>query len=108
MCGVAIPAIDGMVRCPGCGTSAWPCINAKQTTILVNWHELRVLCVYAANYGRFVRRRPLVEAIVLRIQRQHPKLAEDEPLLLGADADMSQEELERIRKHKTPPPREGL
>lgn len=77
-CGWKVVTFDGLKACPQCGSKGLPCDDADQVTVSVNWHELRVLCVWAerwaiekvepSNSGG----RGTVYAIADRIRAQHP------------------------------------
>lgn len=44
--------LQGTWACPKCGTTSIPCAISQDVTITVNWHELRVLGIWAENYAR--------------------------------------------------------
>ena len=68
--------------CPKCGSQGVPCGCDKDTTVEINWHELRILVIWAENYAQQCKARaadkssesmPLtVTAIARRLQAQHP------------------------------------
>lgn len=86
--------IAGYNSCPECEDEGVPCPTEKDFTVDINWHELRVLCIWAENWARAVKdeqneSRPLrtVHAIARRLQTQ----AKDNDL---APLTLSQEILE--------------
>lgn len=76
-CGIRIVE-DGILRqCPSCGTTATPCDPVNDVAIEINWHELRVLGIWASNWANEKckddpRAAKSLHAILTRIQRQHP------------------------------------
>lgn len=79
--------------CPTCGSQGVPCGTDQDVTVEINWHELRVLVIWAENYAASCKRNagadrssekmPLtVSAIARRLQRQHPDLT---PLTLAEE-----------------------
>lgn len=69
--------------CPRCKTKGLPMLVADDVTINVNWHELRILGIWAENYASASdERHPsedsmqrLVNIIAGRIHAQHPEKA---------------------------------
>lgn len=43
--------IQGATRCPACGTTGLPSSIDQDTTIQINWHELRILTIWASNWA---------------------------------------------------------
>lgn len=43
--------LDGAKACPTCGTQGVPMSIARDTTIRINTHELRILTMWASNYA---------------------------------------------------------
>jgi hypothetical protein len=70
--------------CPKCGSQGVPCGTDQDVAVEVNWHELRILVIWAENYAascqrngadKGVEKMPMtVSAIARRLQRQHPNL----------------------------------
>lgn len=65
--------------CPKCGATGVPCAIKDDVTIRINWHELRILGIWADNYaGACDEREPekdargTISGILGRIQAQHP------------------------------------
>jgi hypothetical protein len=77
--------IERVSGCPKCHSRGVPCSTREDVRVEVNWHELRVLGIWAENWAgrsndpKMVR---TVTAIARRLQRQHPELA---PLTLSAE-----------------------
>lgn len=46
-----IDDFKGLTECPNCGSKDTPCLNADQVDISINWHELKVLCIWAEQWG---------------------------------------------------------
>jgi predicted nucleic acid-binding Zn-ribbon protein len=44
--------IEGTSKCPNCGTKSLPCLIADDVNIKINWHELRILVIWAENWAR--------------------------------------------------------
>lgn len=82
-CGHAIASFDGLSACPACGTPGLLCAWSDQVDLSVNWHELRILVMWAENYAREHARdrsittdtRKTVYAIARRLKAQHPDRA---------------------------------
>lgn len=78
----------GVACCPKCGTKKLPCSIADDVTIKINWHELRVLVIWAENWARQIDKEQenkqeegwkdpfnhlySIMTIAERIQKQHP------------------------------------
>lgn len=70
--------------CPECGSQGLPCDTKKDVTVEVNWHELRILVIWAENWAQHHARKKTdnssermpatVTAIARRLQGQHPTL----------------------------------
>ena len=71
-CGHRIESFDGLNGCPACGTQSLPCGDEDQVTISVNWHEMRILSIWAENYQRAQQLGRTVYSIAKRIEAQHP------------------------------------
>lgn len=79
--------LQGAHGCPACGTTSVPCAIREDVTVRVNWHELRILGIWASNYaaerldGQPGRR--TLSSILRRLEAQHPDKA---PLSLLGEA----------------------
>jgi len=81
LCGIEIPSFKGLAACPNCGTTGLPCAHANDLTIAINQHELAVLCIWAERWGMMLAQAKeggpgIVYAIVQRLKRRNPQLAE--------------------------------
>ncbi len=43
--------IEGQTSCPNCNTPSLPMFIDRDTTIKINWHELRILTMWASNWA---------------------------------------------------------
>lgn len=85
-CSHRIESFDGLDCCPACGTRGIPCSDANQVSISINWHELRILIIWAENYQRsHPECGRVVYAIAKRIADQHPDRAKECPLTLAGE-----------------------
>lgn len=73
-CGHKVESFEGLKGCPACGTDSVPCVNKQRVTVSINWHELRILAIWAENYQRSQRLGRTVYAIAKRLEAQHPSL----------------------------------
>jgi len=67
--------------CPRCRSNGVPCSAAQDLRVEVNWHELRILAIWAENWARRIEHEPAnirapgtVQAIARRLEGQHPSL----------------------------------
>lgn len=79
--------------CPACGSPGIPCAAANDVQVWINWHELRILGIWASNWAdRFddemADSRETLQAILMRLQNQHP---DKDPLTLFGDIQKVQE-----------------
>ena len=72
--------IDGYYVCPKCENPGVPCDTNEDVSVRVNWHELRVLGIWAENYASHCDSKDstanlarVVHAITRRLQQQFPK-----------------------------------
>ena len=81
LCGEKIKSFDGLEKCPHCGTEGVPCAYENQVNVSINLHELRLLCIWAENWGNKIGvdrlslssgrlETDVVYAIARRIRRQ--------------------------------------
>lgn len=74
-CGFRIESFEGLSACPSCGTTGMPSPDEWQVTVTINWHELRILAIWAENWQReHVSNAKVVYAITDRLQAQQPEL----------------------------------
>lgn len=68
--------VAGAMSCPACGSTGIPCAVSDDVMVAVNWHELRILGIWAENWAKRCDdagekpMMPTVHAITRRIQRQ--------------------------------------
>ena len=79
--------------CPACGSKGVPCATSEDVQVFINWHELRILGIWATNWAaRFDETmsdsKLTLQGILGRLERQYP---DNPPLTLFA-------ELQLIRK----------
>ena len=75
LCGVDIESFKYLTECPNCGTTGQPCGVENQVNVSINWHELRILCIWAERLG--LQCKPpsagTVYAIAERLMKQFPE-----------------------------------
>lgn len=68
--------------CPNCGTETIPCDINDDINIKINWHELRILTIWAENWARHLDQNKsqddeknllTILTIAQRLQKQFPK-----------------------------------
>ena len=64
-------------KCPKCGDTSVPCDPEDDVTITINWHELRLLCIWAENWGLRLKEAGRgspegIYAVAGRLKAQHP------------------------------------
>lgn len=71
--------LEGATACPSCDTTSVPCAVENDVTIQINWHELRILGIWAENWARHMKETGehatgpgVISAIAQAIQAQHP------------------------------------
>jgi hypothetical protein len=78
--------------CPKCGEQGCPCIISDDVAIKINWHELRILGIWATNWankqGFDIGAKKTLAAILSRIEKQYPR---KEPLTLAGEIKRLQE-----------------
>ncbi len=60
-------------RCPTCETTGVPMSISQDTTIKINWHELRILTMWATNYAEKecqVDSQKALASIIKELQKQ--------------------------------------
>jgi hypothetical protein len=70
---------SGLSACPTCGSNGIPADASQDVIVEMNWHELRILTIWAENYARAVQDKHAsaqmartVFAIARRLRAQHP------------------------------------
>lgn len=60
--------------CPNCGYDGPPCDPQQDVTVHLNWHELRILAIWAENWAHHTdANEDAVYAITHRLEKQFPK-----------------------------------
>jgi hypothetical protein len=75
-CGFRVASFEGLTGCPSCGSTNPPCADEDQVTISINWHELRILGIWAENYANSIEEKnpgstKVIYQITDRIEAQH-------------------------------------
>ena len=98
--------IAGANACPGCGSKGVPADPARDVTIETNWHELRVLLIWAEQWAaRCEESDPegdasgLVYAIARAFEAQHPTLADKRALTLSGEMAQLKEKYPKMEVH---------
>jgi predicted nucleic acid-binding Zn-ribbon protein len=68
------------IKCPSCGTSSLPCAISEDVLLKINWHELRILTIWAENYARIADAKDKLDETLLstvmiiskRLEKQYP------------------------------------
>ena len=85
-CGARLTAeqTEGASCCPCCGSTGLPCDPSDDFLIEVNWHELRILGIWASNWADKLDdgAQASLRGILSRLERQAPDRA---PLTLGGE-----------------------
>ena len=88
--------IRGFDKCPKCSNTGIPCSPKEDVTIKINWHELRILTIWAENFANQIEKDNPKSALTIaciarRIQKQYP---DKTPLTLAG-------EIEELKKDGT-------
>lgn len=84
-CGYRLESFEGLNKCPACSSTSIPCDDSNQVLVSVNWHELRILVIWAENYARDKDLGDTVAVIARRLEDQHPDHAIKIPLTLAGE-----------------------
>lgn len=57
-CGFKVLSFKNLNCCPQCGTQGIPCNDEDQVMVSVNWHELRILCLWAERWAQWMEEHP--------------------------------------------------
>lgn len=71
-------------KCPGCGTKSLPMSAKQDIQVKINWHELRILCIWAKNWQDYTVNKPnenepdktstqVVDIITKELEKQRPE-----------------------------------
>ena len=89
LCGVHVSHVEleahGQPSCPQCGDAGVPCNPSDDVTVQVNWHELRILTIFAMHHAHSltdIGPRRAVTAICQRLAKQYPDKA---PLTMAGE-----------------------
>lgn len=74
--------IEGQTACPGCKSTSVPCDPAEDVTVEINWHELRILGIWAEHHAKKHDGLNIIQAITRRLEAQYPDLP---PLTLSGE-----------------------
>lgn len=78
---------ENVTCCPSCKSAGVPCDPAEDYLIEINWHELRILGIFASNWAHKIASDSAgiistVRGILSRLERQAPDAM---PLSLGGE-----------------------
>ena len=71
--------------CPTCGSKGVPCSTRYDLRVEINWHELRILGIWADNWAAHSSEagmQKICQSILHRLERQYPDL---NPLTMGGE-----------------------
>lgn len=96
--------IKGARACPKCGDPGSPMSPGQDVEVKINWHELRILCIWAERYADTIAGKEDVKsdivktvwAIVGRLQEQYPSFT---PLTLGGEIGQLREQFKDMEVH---------
>jgi len=69
--------IEDQYACPTCDSTGIPCTPKDDVNVNINWHELRILVIWAENYAAIHKDETptmsvTVRSIAKRLQEQYP------------------------------------
>lgn len=69
--------IVGALQCPKCGDTGVPMSISEDIEVKINWHELRILCIWAKNFAESISKETTgatetVDAIVDSLSKYRP------------------------------------
>ena len=78
LCDHVVDDTTGMSKCPSCGTKSLPVDTNDDVMVKINWHELRILGIWAENWARRIEKDSqgsvgVVDAIATRLEKQFPE-----------------------------------
>lgn len=90
ICDFVVEDTTGLKACPRCGTTGLPCDTADDVTVKINWHELRILGIWAEHYANQIEpqstptnsSRQCIYSITRRLEVQFP---DKSPLTLSGE-----------------------
>ncbi len=97
--------IKGRDCCPFCGCKGIPCSPKEDIKIKINWHELRILIIWAENWARQIKNKTndidsslTVACIARRLQKQFPNKT---PLTLAGELTQLREKMPNFEIKET-------
>lgn len=67
----------GVSGCPTCGATGVPCAISEDVNVAINWHELRILGIWASWWAEAKFKdqsgHRTLRSIIARIEAQHPE-----------------------------------
>lgn len=91
--------------CPRCGNNGAPCHPDKDYLIEINWHELRILTIWATNFAASFKdetaaaSQQALRGIIHRLSRQAPN---ETPLTIGGELKEIREAGYKVEDHNIP------
>jgi len=69
--------IENATCCPACGDTGVPCAVKDDVQLKINWHELRILSMWAERWALHIEKEHMgalvtLDCIVQRLQKQYP------------------------------------
>ncbi len=67
--------LEGHYSCPNCGCEGVPCAISEDVVVKINWHELRILGVWATNFAESTldeNQQKDLAAVLKRLEEQFP------------------------------------
>lgn len=120
-CDRQVESFEGLQACPNCGTKSYPCLWEDQVDVSINWHELRVLIMWAERWWNSnvaktdTSKMNPIFTIAERIRRQHPERCQESPLTFAGEVQQVVDAFGNNVQHNVPgveggkpiPPEEG-
>ena len=75
-CGYIVNSFDGLSSCPMCNSTSIPCSWKDQVNISINWHELRIIIMWAENWWNKTKKEEQMNpvfGVAERIRKQYPE-----------------------------------
>ena len=72
--------LKGLKACPTCETTSIPMSTKQDVELKINWHELHLLCVWAENWARAMKKSgdpdgfKVLYSIIKELQDQYPDM----------------------------------
>ena len=71
----AYAQLQGATACPSCGSTGKPMAISQDTTVRINWHELRILTIWSDNWAQAkcdAGNRATLASIIRELEKQRP------------------------------------